>query len=253
MASDLSNNFSARTIMRADTAGGPVRWANVHEFDATGWTGDLFLNQVALFEGIAAFHQSLLSPAFWVESVTISSAAEDGRPYDPETLFTRTAMLRGTRGIVANQAKLLPLVNVLHVKKAVSAGREGNMLLRGFLTEEDIQSDPLTGAVTLVEFSAIQTEVSQAWATLNTALSTGGAKMVLMKVVDGTVSQVREVSGLLAKGVTAKKLNNKYFDKGSSPLAGLYEGLVEQYGPAVVGNIVEYLIGSGGTVPPLLP
>jgi hypothetical protein len=74
----------------------------------------------------------------------------------------------------------------------------------------------------------------------------------MYKAVAGSVSQVRTIDGLHVKGHTVKKLNNKYFDKGAGTLGGVFNGLVEQYGPTVIGQVVNYLIGSGGT-PPLLP
>lgn len=239
--------------MRADTAGGPVRWANTHELTSTLPTGDLFIQQEQVVLALEAFHRALLNRAFYVESLTLSSVAEDGQPYNPEAFYTRTSMFRGLRGDNVTPGTLLPLANVLHVKKAVTAGREGNLLLRGFLVEEDIQSDPMTGAVTLSDFPGVQTEIATAWGELVGDLEGAGAKMVLMKVAGGVASQIRTVTGILPKGVTNKKLNNKYFDRASGGLGGLFDGLVEEYGPTVVAQIVQYLISSGGTVPPLLP
>lgn len=253
MPSQLSNNFTARVVMRADTAGGPVRWANTHEFDATGWTGDLFVNVGTLAGAVVTMHRNLLNAAFLVESVTISSAADDGKPYNPETFYTRTVMVRGDRGDPALSTQLLPLTNVLHVKKMVSAGREGNMLLRGFLNETDIQSDPLTGAIALTNAQQVSTEVATAWGAFNSAVTSGGAKMVLMKVEGGVVSQVRDVTGMTVKGHTSKKLNNKYFNRDGGGLGGAFDGLVDTYGPIVVSRVIEYLTASGGTMPPLLP
>lgn len=252
MAVSLGNNFGGRVVMRADTAAGPVRWANTWEFDSSGLTGGLLVDAPSVATAMVTFHQTMLLSNFYVESVTVSTAAEDGQPYNPDTFYSLTAMVRGTLGTLGGEVDVLPLVNCLHLKKAVNGGREGNLLLRGFLTEADIQSDPLTGAITLVAASGIPAHADAAWTEFLGLCESAGAKPALFKSVAGNVSQVRLVEGLLVKGVTAKKVNNKYFDKGGSTLGGVFEGLVQQYGPTVIGQTLQYLIGTGGT-PPLLP
>lgn len=253
MAIDLGAYFSSRVVMRADTAGGPIRWANTHEWGTITQLGGTTVDVGALAVAMIDFHRALLNQAFFVESITISTPAEDGKPYNPDTFYALTAMLRGNRGVDSvGQTAILPLVNVLHCKRAVMSGREGNMLLRGYLQEGDIVSDPLTGSVVLVDSQLIPAAVAAAWTDLVNQAQTAGAKPAMFKCVNGTTSQEREVTGLLVKGITDKKLNNKYFDKKSGTLGGIFDGVVKQYGADVVGAMVKYLIDSGGNVP-LLP
>lgn len=254
MAANVGEIFTARAVMRGETAGTPVRWANTHEFRAAGLTGGLFIDAGLVADAVAAFHRALLLTNFYVESVTVSSYAEDGAPYNPDTFLSRTVMERGLYGgqITAEApTTVLPITNTLIVKRQVDAGREGTLLLRGMLSEQDIQSDPLTGAITLVNAAPLQEVVSNAYSALLTGLNRA-ADMVLASG-SGLSINTRNVSGLLVKGVGNKKLNNKYFNRGASPAEGIYEQLVAQYGPGAVGSIVEYLLGSGGTLPPLLP
>jgi len=250
----ISDQFNARVVFRSDSAATPVRWAQTHEFRGTGITGDLFVDEDALINGIVGFHAPMLMPNFWIEAVVLSSAAPDGQPYNPETFLSRTIMARGERSAGTDAAsQVLPLTSTLLIKRQVGAGREGNMLFRGFLTEGDIVSDPLTGIVTLVARENVASVVTAGWTALSAAVSGAGAEMVLRSGA-GAGANVRIVTGLKLKSVGTKKLNNKYFDRqAASPTQGLFDGLVEQYGAQVVGNIVQYLIGSGGTVPPLLP
>lgn len=252
---NLTDNFTARIVQRANTAGVPVRWANTHELNGVGITGDAFVDPVLVADALAAFHQKLLLPGFLVESVVLSSFAPDGSPYNPDTFFSRTYMLRGSR--VPAEAPnpvttALPIVNTLMVKKLVESGREGTMLLRGFLSEGDVQSDALTGAVTLTEAASIATVIQSAW----TALEEGFDGAVVMALLGGTGSSpttTRVVSGLRVKSVSSKKLNNKYFDKApSNGFGGIFDGLVDQYGAGIIGNIIEYIASTGGELP-LLP
>jgi hypothetical protein len=248
----LSGRISARVTMLAETAGVPVRWHNTHELDTAGITGGLLVNEEMLANALVAFHRGMLLPNFYVESVTLSSYAADSEPYNPDNLFARTVMGRGTYGgQQAGSDAVLPLQTCLHIKRAVGTGREGNLLLRGVLTEADITSDPLTGAIHLTGKTAIETALGEKWTALKTSLTGAGADMALLSGTDGAVS--RPVLALLVKGVTSKQLRNKRGTAGSQgALGGLFDGLVDQYGSQVVGNIVEYLIASGGSVP-LLP
>ena len=127
------------------------------------------------------------------------------------------------------------------------------MVLRGYLTEQEIESDPLTGTVTLVNRSGANTQIQAWYATFAAAATAAGAEMVL-RSGSGLSTNVRPVTGLMLKGISNKKLNNKYFNRAAAGSnVGLFDGLVEQYGPAVVGQIINYLVESGGGVPPLLP
>jgi hypothetical protein len=238
--------------MLAETAGTPVRWHNTHEFDTAGITGGALVNENGLVNALVAFHRALLLPNFSVEAVTLSSYAADSQPYNPDVLFSRTVMLRGVYGgQPEGSAEVLPLTNCLLVKRAVNAGREGNMLLRGMLKESDISSDPLTGAIHFTSPTAIQTVLEEKWTQLKTGLTSAGVDMALLSGPNGASSRL--VTGLILKGITNKQLRNKRAAPSSGgALGGLFDGLVDQYGSQVVGSMVEYLLASGGSVP-LLP
>jgi hypothetical protein len=237
--------------MLAETAGTPVRWVNTHEFDTTGITGGLMLYPVALGAAVVQFHRSLLMTNFYVEGVTVSTYADDGAPYNPDTFYARTVLLRGLRSAGTNNTAVLPLTNTVLIKRMVDTGREGSMLLRGMLTEADIQSDPLTGSVTFTDLGTLTDNLSQAYTAMATAAHDAGADMALLSGPDGATSRL--VVGLKLKGISSKQLRNKRTMAGSGGgLGGLFDGLVTQYGSAVVSQMVNYLLESGGTVP-LLP
>ena len=250
----LTDNFSARVVMRAETAAGPVRWANVHELRGTGWTGDLFVYQEGVVDALVAFHRSLLMTTFIVEQVTLSSSAEDSKPYNPETLYAKTVMLAGTRTGQSFDVTVLPLTNCFLVKRHSDTGREGNILLRGYLVEQDIASDPMTGATYMPDLHSHGQLIAGYWDTLKAALGAANTEMVMAKVEGGVTSQVRPVTALIAKGHTSKKLNNKYFDKAATPqpVEQLFQQLYDSYGAEVLGGVVQWLLENGGELP-LLP
>lgn len=249
MAIELGDHFGARIIYLAETAGGPVRWANTYEFASVDEGGPDAVGVQAILDGLVLYAQGLLRANFLVERIDLSSIAEDGKPYDTTTFLSRTVMVRGA--VLASET-LLPLFNCLLVKKSVEEGREGSLLLRGLLTEEDIVSDPLTGAVSLVSRETLDNLVVLAYNDLYDACA-GIAIPSLVTAVGGVVSNSRAITRLFVKGVTAKKLNNKYFDRKSSFLGGQAQQLFDQYGASALTELIGILTAGGIPLPPLLP
>jgi hypothetical protein len=110
---------------------------------------------------------------------------------------------------------IVPLVNCLLVKRVVSNGRLGNMLLRGMLQEGDLNSPG--GIPGLTDKAGLQTEVQNALTAteFDFYLSAAAENIQLYMITKGLIDNTeRAVNSFLVQGLTAKKLNNKYFDKG---------------------------------------
>jgi hypothetical protein len=201
-------DFSARVIFRAP---GIVdqRWAVTHEFSSNvGATEDGSFRDFA--DSLAVFHLNLLMPAFFVERVVLSTLAADSAPYDPTTLAVYEYNTAGQRSA---DGDIIPLANVVLVKRLVPNGRLGSMLLRGMLTEADISSPG--GVPQITSISAMQVEVSDVVdAQLAPYLSAAATDLQLYMITLGLLDNTeRAISGYLVKSLTNKKLNNKYFDR----------------------------------------
>lgn len=246
----LFGPLSTRAIFAAQTAGTWLRWASTLEWTTVGDAPLDTAAQDGFVDALTAFYRSTLLVPFFVERVDVSTAAADGQPYAPETFLSRSVMLRGQRGAseAATIDDVLPITNCLLVKKVVNAGREGSMLLRGCLREVDVKSDPLTGAIDLTDRITLMGQISNAWSALVTATASWVAP-ALVRVYPDNTFETRPVVGVLLKGVTSKKLNNKYFDRRSGSVAAEVNTLAHEYPIAELTQIVAGLIADGATAP----
>lgn len=206
---DAGEDFSARVIFMLD---GPVplRWACTHEFSTN--VGGSSANIDTFVGSLKDFHIALLNPAFQVEKIVVSTLAEDSAPYDPTTFKVYTLGEFGTRSSLSD---IYALEQCLLVARIASSGRNGHMLLRGFLNESDVSS--VGGKPSLNDLSAVQGEVNGAATTssLDSYLSPAAPTDVqLYMITAGLLDNTeREISQFTVQRMTNKKLNNKYFDK----------------------------------------
>lgn len=203
-------DFSARVIFKAPGIV-PLFWAVTHEFSSNvGGTSD---DDFATFAGsLAGFHQVLLNPAFLIDRVVVSTLAADSEPYDVTKLAVFEQNLPGAR---VQSGDILPLNNVVLVKRVVVGGRLGNMLLRGMLQEGDVASPG--GVPGLSDMETMQTDVETAVTASGLGDYIGGSlsNLQLYMITKGLVDNTeRPITGFRVAGITNKKLNNKYFDKG---------------------------------------
>jgi hypothetical protein len=201
-------DFSARVIFRAPGVQ-DQRWAVTHELSSNlGGTVDGSWQDFA--DSLAGFHQLLLMPAYFIERVTISTLAADSSPYDPTRLAVFEYDINGGRDA---DGDIIPLANVLLVKRLCIGGRLGNMMLRGMLTEADTSSPGGVPQVTSV--LSLQSEVDAAvTAQLSGYLAGDATDLQFYLIRAGIIDdEERAVTGFKVKGLTNKKLNNKYFDR----------------------------------------
>ena len=251
----LSGAVSVEIVYRADAAGEDVYWANRLEIEQD--LNGLLSDPTNIANAFAGAFQSLLLPAFWLDRVVLSTYAQDGRPYNPETLFVYPYNQRGTRP-GQNVGAALPLTNVLHIRKRVGSGRLGNLFLRGFLAEGDIQSDPNSGAVSLTEPQNIADSINQIYAQLSGALgSTAGLALISGQ---GLILQARRVTGFQVAGVSSRKFRTRRKSRLVQNAATQLRDLLDDGG--ITLDEFPQLVQAAGTVlralgeapiPPLLP
>jgi hypothetical protein len=202
-------DFTVRVIMKAPGII-PQFWANTWEMSSVlGSTSDVDWSTFAF--NLATFHAGMLMSPFIVDRVVVSTLATDSEPYDVTKLGVFEVNLEGARGAAGD---IVPLWNCVLVKKVVLPGRLGNLLLRGFLTEGDLNSPG--GVPGLADKPGIQGELEAVVSAshLEDYLDSLGVNLKLMMISTGVIDNIeRPVQYLQVAGLTQKKLNNKYFDR----------------------------------------
>lgn len=206
--------FTARLYKRL-TTNPALGWANSYEVE---YTGSLVTSGgAALLESMAQvvvdFEQVFHMPQVRFDRCVISTAVEDGVPYNPATFISVDASAsvggRGTDG-----SGLEPLHTCLLVRRQVPYGRQGRALYRGALQDSETTAQAGQIALTSAAQASIGTIIQSASADFLAALDAIGFSLVMRggTTVGGTVD-VRTVQGMSLAGATFKQLNNKYFDR----------------------------------------
>lgn len=203
-------DFSVRVVSKLD---GPVplRWANTWEI--SGGTGVTTIELLDIMNALAEFHRLLTCSTYQIERAILSTLAADSQPYDPEALHVESIDSYGGRSVAASEPYALS--ECVLVRKNVAYGRLGHALLRGMLREGDVSGG--AGIVRLRDVSEIQADINGAITAsgLDAFLGDGtGSQSYVALVTPGTLNNIeRPVLGMTAVRMTAKKLNNKYFDR----------------------------------------
>ena len=213
---DPGDAFTVRTIKRYNEQ----RWANVLELVYVG-ANSMTMPVTTLTDVlnlIADTEADLLLDPFTVERVLLSTVEPDGRPYNPFTFISLAVELQGRRSVPIGQ-RPLPLTNCVLVKKTVSTGRQGNILMRGLLHTGD-------GTLGIAGFTMTQQVADTIENRLNQLRDTLIGQFTLTTCLatvrpDGTLLPPRLTGPFEVRRITTtKKLNNKYFDKGNSSQGG---------------------------------
>lgn len=222
---------SVDVVHRFETPTGPKEWHNRWEIDlgVLGfWANDLSV----IAQAFGTFHRNLLNSAFTVDRVVIGTYVQDGTPYDPDTFHVEPIGLAGIGGTPEGSA-LLPLSDVLFVRKRTVRGRPGKLYLRGFLQTNVIESD--AGGVTRIKASAnLQSAVATQFSTLVGSLGT-----VKVALASGAgPDNVREVDMLQVAGLAQRKTRRavKPVAPAASPFRQMADFIGDLQGVAEVMN-----------------
>jgi len=202
------DKFVARVIKHLST--NPAnQWVNSYEFVAntSGDVGDF----VSLGEALVAFEVGIHTELVTFDRYTASTWEDDHVPYDPESFFSVSLTATGTRSDVPNEVE--PLGMALRVNRQVVSGRFGNLFYRGALFENEVSSP--AGLPILSTPGTIQDNLTDVLASsgFGDYILPGPAIHLTMCMINANGTQVRNVTGLLATGVSLIKQDHQWFNR----------------------------------------
>lgn len=203
------------TITKCLVANPAVRWRNTYEafYDGddppvSSWIMDL---ATALLE----FEQLIHLTGVQFVQTTISTYAEDSRPYDPESFITipHSADTVGARTI--GQSQPLDLTAAFYVRRQVPTGRQGKLFYRGVLGENDVEAP--AGSLRLSNVAAMQALVNDS---LNDSNLTNyfypaaeGRLMLSMTSTPSPGNTIhRQIMAFLAAGATRVSNDHRWYN-----------------------------------------
>ena len=179
-------------------------WANNYEVEATQDITNPVSALRFLVERIAFLERDLHLNSVIIDRITVSTYVPDSRPYNPDNLATFPLSLNCTRPVPAN---VLPLELCLFVRRNTDFGRDGRILYRGCLTEDDLFSVSFRPLITATAVNSLQSIIN-GWRTVGV----GSDFRLVMASGFPNVSNVRPVVSLqVSEKVVIKKYNNRYF------------------------------------------
>jgi hypothetical protein len=162
-----------------------------------------------LIDALTTLEKSLLSAAFVLDRIVVSTYVADSRPYDPFTFASYTISQAGTYSTASNPPLALQFCTL--VKRLTPFGRQGNILYRGIVGSADATITPSGTSIRQARITAIETKLND----FLTAIRNFGFDLVMARGVQSVeVGTLRRVRALEVKqDMRFKKLNNRWFDK----------------------------------------
>jgi hypothetical protein len=182
-------------------------WANTYEVQAAVEP----VNSITAIESLAAsfvaLEQGLHLPGVVIDRVVVSTYIPDGQPYNPSSFTSIPFSVPGQRGATGEP---LPLELALFVRRNASTGRDGRLLYRGCLIEQDMAATGFRGLLTNSAITGFQTWIG-GW--FVTTFPQAQWNLVLARGVPNPTN-IRQIVGLqVSEKIAVKKLNNRYFDR----------------------------------------
>jgi len=182
-------------------------WANTYEVQAAIEPVNSNTAIQALVSSFVTLERALHIDGVIVDRVVVSTYVPDGQPYNPSSFTSIPVSLNSQRPAVA---EVLPLELTLFVRRNSPFGRDGRLLYRGCLTENDMAASAFRPFLTSTAVTNLQTIFgtwlastfpSQEW---NIVMASGAPANPNVRIVtDFQVSQK----------IVVKKLNNRYYDR----------------------------------------
>lgn len=182
-------------------------WYNTYEARFFGSPATEALDQLAT--GICLYEQTMLLNVFKIDSVTISTWAEDSHPYNPASFVTQPKNLAGERPVGIGTPA--PLRDCLFIRRVTESGRIGRLFLRGVLLRGDLTTSSGENALTSQEDMDSLHDSALANGELASFFITG--EQLLKLCLIGASQVTREYENMLVGGYADVKLNHKYFDR----------------------------------------
>lgn len=203
----IGDLFTVRVIKHLTTS--PLnRWANSYELKATesGSSAELLLAAGAISRFEKAIHMNYVQ----FDRCIVSTWEPDSVPYDPTSFLVVPLVGVGSVGMVGDP---LPLNQCLQVTRQPSYGRFGHVFYRGVLNEADTEAP--AGRTVLVDQDGtndtIQAAITSSGIDDYLGMVPEEALSIVMVNADG--SQVRNVLGLFATGVSTVPTDHVWFNR----------------------------------------
>lgn len=168
--------------------------------------------------GMAAGLADILLENVVIDRIVASTWLEDSAPYDPSTLRVIPIGINGTKEFLFTSPVDDDLV--LFIRKSVSTGRSGKIMLRGVLTTAEIDVDSGSWYIVPLALATIEGLVASFFSELTNQFNpiligrslvdtilpavAEGVKQIPIKVYSA-IPVLRFVSGLVVAGVTERQ------------------------------------------------
>lgn len=204
----------------------------------------------ALASALATFHRGFLAVAYLVDRVVLSTWEPDSKPYNPNVVSTFPVAQHGTRTI---DSQLMPLSDVLHVRRLALNGRNGHMFMRGYLQSSDLTDSG--GVVALANPATVAGALETAFAALQESVGPDWVFGIITK--EGVSYNFRNLEAIGAPVVSASSTHRprKPFVSPSDPLAQMGHILEKAGATAETINTIIEVFNALPVIPdvPLLP
>jgi hypothetical protein len=182
-------------------------WANTYEVQAAVEPVNSITAIESLASAFVALEQEIHLQGITIDRVVVSTYVPDGEPYNPTSFTTIPVSLLGQRAPVG---EVLPLELCLFVRRNAGVGRDGRLLYRGCLSENDMAAAAFRPLITSSAQNSFQT-IFGTWFT--TTFPQAQWNIVLARGLPNPTN-VRQVTGFqVSEKMAVKKLNNRYFDR----------------------------------------
>jgi len=203
---EIGARFVYRTI-KSLTTNPADSWVNSYEFKATvaGAEGELLTLGNVLIDFEKAFHRDTVQ----FTQFTISTWEPDSVPYDPLAFISVPLSTAGTVGPVGDN---LSLDKALSVARVPLSGRFGHIFYRGVLNEADTEAP--AGRSILTDLASTNSTIGDAITDsgLDAYIGAGSSPLQMVMInADGT--QVRDVLGLVVRGVATLPTDHAWFNR----------------------------------------
>jgi hypothetical protein len=179
-------------------------WANNYELEAVQDIPNPATELEFLANRIALLERDIHLAGVIIDRITISTYVPDSQPYNPNNVASYPLSLAATR---PTPAEVLPLELCLFVRRNTNVGRDGRLLYRGCLTEQDMSAAGFRPLLTPSAVTSIQ-NIINSW----NAIGVGNAFRLVLASGFPAATNVRPVINLqVSEKIVVKKFNNRYF------------------------------------------
>jgi hypothetical protein len=184
------------------------KWTNSYELAAVASGGETDLLDAAT--KLVEFEANITYQVVTFDRVLVSTWIPDSVPYNPSAFIASTLTQEGILSMSGSQ--LEPINMCLDVRRNCTHGRFGHLFYRGALVETMVESP--SGRASLASRSTVQGVIDTAISTSHADDLIGSTATPLKLVmINKTGSEMRDVIGLQAAGVSIVPFDHTWFNR----------------------------------------